>query len=135
MTLGNFELDIRRFVAKANGNTDLVIRKVALDLFKRVIMKTPVDSGRAKGSWTVAIGSIPADTIELEDKGGTATIARAAATVLGLKAGDIIYCVSSLAYIRRLEFGYSKQAPAGMVRISAAEYPGVVRQAAASVPK
>jgi hypothetical protein len=53
MSLGNFELDIQRFVDKANGNINLVVRKVALDLFTRVIMKSPVDTGRfgAIGRW------------------------------------------------------------------------------------
>lgn len=43
---GTFELDIARFVAKAKGDVTLVVRRVSLDIFSRVIMKTPVDSDR-----------------------------------------------------------------------------------------
>lgn len=37
-----FELDIARFVAAAKGDLTLVARRVALDMFKRVINKSPV---------------------------------------------------------------------------------------------
>ncbi len=135
MALGSFELDIQRFVDKAKGNTTLVVRKIALDVFKRVIMKTPVDLGRAKGSWQCAIGSIPAGTVELNDKTGAATISKMTAVAMGLKAGEIIYLISNLEYIRPLEFGHSKQAPGGMVRTTLQEFPQVVAKAANEVPK
>lgn len=135
MALGSFSLDIQRFVDKAKGNVDLVVRKISLDMFRRVIMKSPVDTGRFKGNWQVAIGSIPAGTLEVNDKTGTATIARVTAATLGLQAGETIYLVNNLEYARALEYGHSKQAPAGMVRISVAEYPGVVNKAASEVNK
>jgi hypothetical protein len=69
--LGNFTLDIQRFVNKAKGNVDLVIRKVALDLFQTRHMKSPVDTGRFKGNWQVAINSIPPGTLDLTDKDGS----------------------------------------------------------------
>lgn len=135
MALGNFELDIQKFVDKAKGNIDLVIRKIALDLFRRVIMKSPVLSGRFKGNWQVAIGSIPAGVLAIDDKSGTATISKMTAAVLGLKAGQVIYLVNNLAYARKLEYGHSKQAPAGVVRITLQEFPQVVSKAANEVPK
>lgn len=135
MALGNFELDIQKFVAKAKGNIDIVIRKIALDLFRRVIMKSPVDTGRFKGNWQVAIGSIPAGVLAIDDKTGSATISKMTAAVLGLKAGQVIYLVNNLEYALPLEYGHSKQAPAGVVRITVQEYPQVVSKAANEVPK
>ena len=135
MALGNFELDIQRFVDKANGRIDLVVRKVALDLFKRVIMKTAVDTGRARGSWQCAIGSIPSAQVNHLDKSGSETIARMTAAVAPVKAGDVVYLTSSLVYIRPLEYGWSAQSPSGMVRISATEYGAVVSRAVSELPK
>lgn len=135
MALGNFELDIQKFVNKAKGNITLVIRKIALDLFRRVIMKSPVDTGRFKGNWQVAIGSIPAGVLAIDDKSGTATISKMTAAVLGLKAGQVIYLVNNLEYARPLEYGHSKQAPAGVVRTTLQEFPQVVSKAANEVPK
>ena len=125
---GSFEIDIARFVEKAKGNVDLVVRKISLDIFRRVIMKSPVDTGRFKGNWQVAIGSIPAGTLEINDKSGTATVAKVTAATLGLHAGQVIYLVNNLAYARALEYGHSKQAPNGMVRVSIEEVQGILRE-------
>jgi hypothetical protein len=130
-----FTAQIGAWVEKAQGNVDLVVRKVALDMFSRVIQKSPVDTGRFKANWQVNIGSIPAGTIVLDDKAGTATIAKVAAETLNLKAGQIIYLANNLAYAQALEYGHSKQAPNGMVRLTIAEFNAVVNKAAASVRK
>lgn len=39
---GNFALNIERMVAAAKGDIDLVLRRTALDVFRRVIQKSPV---------------------------------------------------------------------------------------------
>jgi hypothetical protein len=130
-----FTAQIAAFVEKAKGNVDLVVRKIALDMFRRVIMKSPVDTGRFKGNWQVAIGSIPAGTLKIDDKSGNATMAKVTAEVLGLRAGQVIYLVNNLEYARPLEYGHSKQAPAGMVRLTIAEFSQVVTRAAGEVPK
>jgi hypothetical protein len=135
MALGDFELQIQRFVDKAKGNVDIVVRKVALDLFKRVVIKSPVDTGRFKSNWQVAIGSIPAGTLATTDKSGGETLAKIQAATLAFRAGQVIYLVNNLAYARRLEYGWSKQAPSGMVRLAVQSYGAVVRQAASEVPK
>ncbi len=128
----NFELQIAKFVEKAKGNVDLVVRRVSLDLFKRVIMKSPVDTGRFRANWQVAIESIPGGTLDATDKHGAATIARIMPDVLKMKAGETIYLVNNLSYARQLEYGWSKQAPAGMVRVTVQEYGAVVAGAVRS---
>lgn len=130
-----FSADIDKFIAKAKGNLDVVVRKVSLDMFSRVVVKSPVDTGRFKGNWQVAIGSIPAGTLAIDDKSGTATLARVTAETLQMKAGDVITLVNNLPYARRLEYGHSKQAANGMVRTTVQEYGAVVRGAAESVNK
>lgn len=135
MALGNFELDIQHFVDKANGNIDLVFRKISLELFKRVILKSPVLTGRFRANWQVAIGSIPSGTLELNDKTGTATISKVQATALQVKAGQVITLVNNLAYAVPLEFGHSKQAPNGMVRLTVLEFGAVVSKAVSELPK
>ncbi len=134
MAVNLFAVQIKQFADKAKGNIGLVVRKIALEMFGRVIMKSPVLTGRFKGNWLVAIGSIPAGTLELTDKDGSATIARVDAEVLNLKAGDVITLVNNLDYANSLEYGHSKQAPAGMVRTTVAEFGGVVTAAASDLP-
>ncbi len=132
--MGTFALDISRFVAKANGNVDLVIKKITFDIFRRVIMKTPVDSGRARGAWSVSIGEPAAGSNRPLDPSGNATASEVAGVVNGqMTAGKIIFLTNTLPYILRLEEGYSKQAPIGMVYTTLREFPQVVESAAGSV--
>lgn len=130
-----FELQISQFVEKAKGNLDLVVRKIALDMFRRVVMKSPVDTGRFKGNWQVAIGVMPAGVLSLDDKSGTATMARVTAATLALEAGQVIYLVNNLEYARALEYGHSKQAPSGMIRVTIQEFNAAVNKAANEVRK
>lgn len=125
-----FSAHVSELVAKAKGKVDLVYRKIALDVFSRVIAKSPVDTGRFKGNWQVAIGSIPSGTLELNDKDGTATISKVQAAALNLKAGQTVYLINNLSYANRLEYGWSKQAPNGMVRLTIVEFHGIVDEAA-----
>jgi hypothetical protein len=143
--MSNFELDVRKWAEKAKGRMDLVVRKISLDLFRRIILRSPVDEGRFRSNWQVAIGEIPQGVIELSISGeaaktkrgskargkavGTATVNEEMAKLAGVKAGDVIYLVNNLPYGPRLENGWSGQAPAGMVAITVSEYGGVVAQA------
>ena len=51
--LGTFAIDVSKFVKKAKGNIDLAIRKMIFEVFKRIVVRTPVDTGRCKAGWTV----------------------------------------------------------------------------------
>ncbi len=119
--MSTFSIDIAKWVEKTKARMDLVVRKISLDLFTRIILRSPVDTGRFRGNWQVSIGSAPEGVLELDDKSGTATIARAQADTMKVKAGDVIYFVNNLPYANRLETGWSGQAPAGMVAVSIAE--------------
>jgi hypothetical protein len=73
--------------------------------------------------------------LEVVDPSGAGVIARVDAAVLSMKAGDTIYLVNNLAYARGLEYGRSKQAASGMVRVTVQEYGAVVAKATTEVPK
>tara|TARA_R110000796_G_scaffold19198_4_gene57529 strand:+ start:1120 stop:1530 length:411 start_codon:yes stop_codon:yes gene_type:complete len=124
---GSFEDQLRAFQVKTERNLTQVGRKVALEMFKRVIYKTPVDTGRARANWQVTIGSQASGTVEIDDKSGGATMSKATAASAGFKAGDTIYLTNNLPYIRKLEEGSSQQAPAGMVALTVQEFAAVVK--------
>lgn len=130
-----FELQIAKFIEKAEGNVDLVFRKVALEMFTRVVIKSPVDEGRFKSSYVVSIDTIPTGIPDTIDKSGAPSFARIKAAVLDLKAGHVITMCSNLEYARPLEYGHSKQAPNGMVRLTIAEWNSVVNKAVSELPK
>jgi hypothetical protein len=126
--VANFEDQLKNIEITTARTFDLAIRKIALELFKRVIYKTPVDKGRARANWQVSIGA-PADgAVEIDDKNGSATMSRAVADSRGFKAGDTIFLTNNLPYIMRLEEGSSQQAPAGMVALTVQEFATIVNQ-------
>ena len=124
--MAGFANQMKAWERKTERKMDLAVRKIALEMFRKIILKSPVDTGRFRGNWQLAIGSVPEGTLELDDKTGTATIAKGAATVMGINAGDTIYFANNLPYARRLEEGYSQQAPAGMVALTIQEFQSVV---------
>ncbi len=135
--MGQFANQMQGWVQKTMAKSDLAVRMIALRMFTRIILKSPVDTGRFRGNWQLAIGSVPEGTLELDDKTGTATIAKGAATALGINAGDTIYFANNLPYARRLEEGgypdgpkvengRSSQAPNGMVALTIQEFQSVV---------
>lgn len=108
---------------------DLLIRMVSLKMFSRVILRSPVDTGRFRANWMVAIADIPSGTLDLNDKRGRATISKVDATTSQLKAGDVITLVNNLPYGEQLEYGSSRQAPGGMVSLTVQEFKAVVAKA------
>ena len=124
--MAGFANQMKAWERKTERKMDLAVRKIALEMFRKIILKSPVDTGRFRGNWQLAIGSVPEGTLELDDKTGTATIAKGAATVMGINAGDTIYFANNLPYARRLEEGYSQQAPAGMVALTVQQFQSIV---------
>jgi hypothetical protein len=83
------------------------VRALAIEAGSRIIRRTPVDTGRAKGSWQTTIDQPAlADTLRL-DKAGAASIAecRSVAARLDPTRFQAIFITSNLPYIRVLEFG------------------------------
>lgn len=132
--MSDFALDISRFVKKANGNIDVVVRKITFEVFSRVIRKTPVDTGRARGNW-IASADRPVLVALDGAKSEQQALADAGAVALKQPAGGVVFLANNLPYIQRLENGWSDQAPSGMVGTTLSEFPGIVSVTVRSVNK
>lgn len=122
-------VDLSRLVEKANGNIDKAVRQALILAAQGVVMNTPVDTGRLRGSWGFGV-SIPKDgPIDSPDKAGGATLTKIAAAVKSQEAGPKFYITTALPYAKRIEYeGWSHtKAPAGMVRITIANLPNAIR--------
>lgn len=129
-----FSLQVSRWCEKAKGNADKTLRDVVIAVGSRVVTRTPVDTGKAKGNWTPGVDVEPdAPEREIFDKSGAATIANLVKVARTLKAGQVFYFVNGVIYIRPLEYGHSQQAAQGMVRITVAEYRAIVDAAVAKL--
>jgi hypothetical protein len=140
----SFSADITAFVKKAQGRADRVVKKVVIDLGTSIIMKNPVGNpdlwkspappgyvgGRSRANWQYGNGVMPSGSIDAVDQSGQKTIAALTAGVLTSDGASIHWIANSLPYINRLEQGWSKQAPAGMVELTVTEFQQIVKRAA-----
>ena len=97
----------------------MVVRKLAFEAYNGVTLKTPVDTGRARGNWNIGAGSPDLSTTE-----------QTSSPRPSLAKGDgekVIYITNNLPYIERLEDGWSKQSPSGMVGLTMIELSNAVR--------
>lgn len=114
------ELDAE-FREKVEDRLLEVVQKLGMELLQRIVMKTPVDTGRARGGWSVSIGNPSTGETGNIDRGGGETISRGAAVITGLTELQALWIVNNVEYVSFLEDGHSGQAPAGMVAVSLAE--------------
>jgi hypothetical protein len=136
-----FSADISDFIASAQANADVVARKVMFELGKSVIEMSPVGNvslwktkyppkgyvgGRFRGNWQFSTGTPPDGELDTIDPAGAQTIAALGASVADVKMGDTGYVVNNLPYAQALEYGWSTQAPAGMVRITLGRFDSFV---------
>lgn len=83
---------------------------------RRVIRETPVDTGRLRGNWQSALNVPKDDQLQVQDVSGSGSISNAENTLNKLKLGNIFWFTNNLPYARRIEEGWSQQAPQGMLR-------------------
>ena len=125
-----FAADLNRLCAKAGDKAEQVVRKTAIELQGGMIERSPVDTGRFKSNWQAGVGAINRAT---GDAPGSDAKGRTALAIATWKPGQTIYLTNSLPYANRLENGYSKQSPAGMVRLTVQEYGEYLKKAARSI--
>jgi hypothetical protein len=90
-------------------------------LFRGVILKTPVDTGRARASWKVGVGEIDTSVAPEGPNDGGQALVEGTAEIFDIKKPARTWITNSIPYIGALEDGSSKQAPQGMVKLTAAE--------------
>jgi len=89
--------------------------------------------GHARANWSHSIGSRVIHELQAIDKTGRVSLERISASVPMKAAGLVHYIQNSVPYIQRLEDGYSKQAPAGMVGLTKVEFQDYIRKALAEL--
>ena len=98
---------------------------IALDAHKNIVLRTPVDSGRARGSWAISYNApIPQDMIAKSTNDAISTGFQQLLPGSQEPFAKVVIS-SSLPYIEKLERGEigkggSKQAPNGMVAVTMA---------------
>lgn len=131
--MSKFTLDVQAFIAKAKKNPETVMRSVSLKLFSAIIKASPVDTGRFRGNWQTT-GVTPATgLIAGVDPTGNKAVNSAATFITNAPGWDTFTLTNNLPYAERLEYGWSKQAPTGIVRINVIRFQQLINEEAAKV--
>lgn len=121
-------MNAKQVVAELKAQSNELARKVMIDLDQRVVLKTPVDTGRARSNWLIGLGNPERSSRLSVDQSGGATIIENTREILQSKPGQDIWLSNNLPYIQELETGSSRQAPQGMVSTSIRETARVFRK-------
>lgn len=117
--MGDFSEKIEEFTQKTINRSDRLARAISLEAFNRVRLKSPVDTGQLRASWTAAKNRAPSSFTGSKE------------AISSVKFGDSISIATDKPYAPVIEYGlypkpgrgktvngYSIQAPKGMVRIT-----------------
>lgn len=126
--MDDFERQIEAQIKDAEQKLLMAQREIVLLVYERIVIRSPVDTGLFKGNWQINIGSTPTGVVSIKDKTGRIVISQASAALLNYKLDDPVFIVNNLPYANRLEQGWSKQAPYGMVSLTLNEFSELVRQ-------
>jgi hypothetical protein len=133
----SFSDDIKRFKKKAEKAATLMLRGTALDMFGRIVKRTPVGNpslwkgpapagytgGALRSNWQIGINSPKGGILPIEKD-----VTRKTIKLNTVKLKDAIFITNNLPYANAVEFGSSSQAPAGMLRVTVAEFKKIVNK-------
>lgn len=138
--MGTFALQIAAWVEKTKDDMDKVVRFALGSIDGRLVGRSPVGDakfwihkppkgyagGRFKGNWQMSMGSPATGTLNVRDVTGQTTQASHAGVMAAARAGEVFYLMNNLPYANRIERGWSRQAPVGVVALTVVEWTNIV---------
>lgn len=149
MAAGTFALDIAKFAQKAKDRADEVVGAIVTRVAEKVMVASPVGDakfwkrpppkgyigGHFRANWQMEIGSVPVGELAGVDPSGVRTLANITARIPDNAAGLYYLIANNAPYALRLEHGYSRQAPQGIVGLTVAQFSQIINQAIAENPQ
>lgn len=121
----DFGESVQNLVDGAVGWVEEVKREASLEVVRRLYDRTPKDTTNASKAWLLSVGPAPSHIVF----DGTAIrrnpVTEAFRELIRHPEGDV-HITNDERYIHALEYGHSKQAPNGFLRITIAEWPAIV---------
>lgn len=111
--------DIRIVVGKLERFTAQLMTQIAYEVVAVLVETTPVDTGWARANWVPRVGSPQLNPVGSRTAVSQSDQAQGLASLAAftLDRGSI-FVTNNVPYIRRLNAGWSKQAPAGFIQSS-----------------
>lgn len=133
-----FEIDIDKFIKKAGKQADRFLLEFTQDLAESVVMKTPVDTGFLRSSWTARLNEPDQAVTGITGSESQATqhsMNKISLNLSNVKGGDIIYISNNANYAAYVEFGTSQFAGRNFVRSTVSNADTIAREALKKVIK
>jgi len=147
--MSTFALDLQKFADKAGMLADQVVGECVADVASLIDERSPVGDGtywispppkgyvggHFRANWQLGADSIPSSVIDAVDPSGDVTLSAVKAEIPQQAAGKVYYLVNNVPYANRLEDGWSRQAPQGIVGRTAIEWQQIVDRRVAEVAR
>lgn len=141
--MASFALDLQAFAQKAGARADLVVKRVVAGMAESIIEMSPVGDGaywqrpppkgylggRFRANWDYGFGAAPTRQYEELDKTGAISTQRILGGLTAAPSAGIHFIANNLPYAQRIENGWSRQAPVGVVGVTVLKFSQVVRGA------
>lgn len=107
---------LHKIEIQLTNETETEAKKLVLDIHERLVTTTPVDTGWARANWLLAVGKPVEKPVGSKKKIDPAPQAVGVGSILKWKFSQgPAHDTNNVPYIRKLNEGSSKQAPAGFV--------------------
>lgn len=139
----SFALDLQKFAEKTGEKADAAIGNIVIRVAAELDRRSPVGDaaywkskppkgyigGHFRGNWQLGVDSRPVAEIRRIDPTGAETQAAIRAEVPDEAAGRIYFLANNTPYSLRIEEGHSRQAPQGIVALTAIMFQQIVNDA------
>jgi hypothetical protein len=145
--MSTFVRDLSAFADKVKGRANEVVGDVVVQIASALDRRSPVGDakywknpapkgyigGRFRGNWQLGVDVRPSGETGRIDPSGAATQGAILAAIPEQPAGRVFYLFNNVPYAQAIEEGHSRQAPQGLVGLTAIEFPQMVEQAVGAV--
>lgn len=140
--MDNFLEVINQWTVDTRETIDDILQTIVIMVGESVVTLSPVDTGRFRGNWQLSIDAPSTSSLVRYDQDGHVTLADITSKAKTFTAGQVAYIQNHVLYGNDLEYGlyngptskvtdegFSRQAPAGMVRVTEAQFLEIVAEA------
>lgn len=141
--MADFASQIAAFLDKAVSNANFVVQEATAGVAAALVERTPIDKTALRANWQFTAGAPGGEAdylLEDHSPGGSDTASQMAAQIREVPAGGVTFVVNNLEYMPLIEYGlytnihgnkrtsgktingFSTQAPAGVIGITAIEW-------------
>ena len=121
---GSFALQLTRASKEIMEAVTLRQRWIIFELAKAIVMDSPVDKGTFRGNWRFSFNH-DQQQLNRQDPSGATVLGELQSFINGYNSGEM-WLLNGMRYGTKLEYGYSRKAPGGMVRRNIARINSIV---------